>query len=260
MFVYRLPLCDGTHHCAVRPPISSQVASGTEDVFLVCGRPMLLRRRFVRVLQVLFFQMVSAKLVWLMVWWCYQDCSVGACSGFHGSGLHGALPSWASWHLVGGQHRSSHGLGAWPQQCGWVGFAHSFFFALQFPCCFEWLPSGDNWSDGISRDWKQDPWHRRNHFACLTFEPFLWLFTMPFPVLLVSALGLYLSASGFKISLWEALRRSGYRGGGLGPLEWSAVSLQSLKLLANFNQPQLFVLLLGLWRKWKCLLLLSSNI
>ena len=41
---------------------------------------------------------------------------------------------------------------------------------------------------------------------------------------------------GFKISLWEALRPSGYHGGGLGPLEWSTVSLQSqciLKLLTT---------------------------
>ena len=68
---------------------------------------------------------------------------------------------------------------------------------------------------------------------------------------------------------WGILCRRGwdfktrYHGGGLGPQQWSAASLQNqcpLKLLTNFNQPQLFVLLLGLWGKWRCLWLLSPNI
>ena len=37
------------------------------------------------------------------------------------------------------------------------------------PCCLEWFPSRDNWSDGISREGLRNLWHQHHHLGLVCF-------------------------------------------------------------------------------------------
>ena len=53
---------------------------------------------------------------------------------------------------------------------------HAALFVLHAVIYFEWVESGANWSDGISREGLQDSWHRQNHFSSEVA-------VMPYPIL-----------------------------------------------------------------------------
>lgn len=48
---------------------------------------------------------------------------------------------------------------------------------------FEWVASGGNWSDGVSRDGASDVWLRRHGFRVIESTPFVFLFRLPLIVL-----------------------------------------------------------------------------
>ena len=61
-----------------------------------------------------------------------------------------------------------------------AGAVHGLLFALSSPVYFEWVCSGDNWSDGISRQGMQDAWALEHGFTMTSVKPLLILLRLPY--------------------------------------------------------------------------------
>eukprot|EP00438_Fugacium_kawagutii_P005349 Skav210323 [mRNA] locus=scaffold475:321714:322133:- [translate_table: standard] len=62
------------------------------------------------------------------------------------------------------------------------GLIHVILCALQCPIYFEWVASGDNWSDGVSRQGLKDEWMMRHGFHTTCFKPYLWMLKLPISI------------------------------------------------------------------------------
>ncbi|CAE7559557.1 unnamed protein product [Symbiodinium natans] len=71
-----------------------------------------------------------------------------------------------------------------PELDSMSGIFHAAAFGLRMQCFFEWVASDDNWSDGISRQGRHDPWLQRHCFPVTSTTPLLWLFSMPYVVII----------------------------------------------------------------------------
>ena len=61
-----------------------------------------------------------------------------------------------------------------------AGAVHGLLFAISSPLYFEWVCSGDNWSDGISRNGMKDAWALDHRFTMTSLKPLLILLKLPY--------------------------------------------------------------------------------